>query len=227
MTIKFCVLGSGSKGNSTFIEIGKHQFLIDTGFNKTEIRKRLASIGRSVEDIRLVFITHMHSDHVQKWAEPLIHWHTGFSCEDFKITSFPLSHDMPCVGYTISDNDGNKIAIATDTGCVSEEAMLHLCGCQALLIECNYDVNTMVWGKYSAELQARVGSIVGHMQNECAAEVVEAVGWPGLKHVVALHLSEANNNPALVRFCLDSVNHHGANIIIAEQSQPSPMISII
>lgn len=225
--IKFCCLGSGSKGNSTFIEIGKHRFLIDAGFNKKETERRLNIIGRKVKDIQWVFITHNHGDHKQPWAEPLIQWHSGFVSEDFTITSFPLSHDEPCVGYTIQDNDGNKIAIVTDTGCVSEEALSHLFDCQALLVECNYDVNTMVWGKYSADLQARVGSIVGHMRNECAAEVVEAVGWPGLKHIVALHLSEANNNPALVKFCLDSVNHHGAEIIIANQYHPTRMVSII
>ena len=225
--IKFCVLGSGGKGNSTFVEIGKHRFLIDAGFNKKETARRLNIIGRTINDIQWVFITHNHSDHRQPWAEPLIQWHSGFVNDDFKITSFSLSHDEPCVGYTIQDNDGNKIAIITDTGCVSDEALSHLFNCQALLIESNYDVDTMVWGKYSADLQQRVSSIVGHLKNECAAEVVEAVSWSGLKHVVALHLSEANNNPAMVKFCLDSVNHYGAHIIITEQSQPSPMITII
>ncbi len=225
--IRFCVLGSGSKGNSTFIEIGKSRFLIDAGFNKTETRKRLASIGRSVDDIQKIFITHNHTDHIKPWVQQLIQWHSGFVSDEFTITSFPLSHDEPCVGYTIQDNDGNKIAIATDTGCVSEEALYHLLDCKALLIECNYDVNTMVWGRYSAELQARVGSSLGHLKNECAAEVVEAVSWPGLKHIVALHLSEVNNNPGFVKFCLGSVNEHNAEIMIASQSEPTPIITII
>jgi len=42
--MRFCVLGSGSSGNSTFVEHGGVRILIDAGFTKAQLEKRLRSI---------------------------------------------------------------------------------------------------------------------------------------------------------------------------------------
>ena len=59
--MKFSVLGSGSSGNSSYIEMGKKKFLIDAGFSGKKIAEKLNNIGRRIEDINGVFITHEHS----------------------------------------------------------------------------------------------------------------------------------------------------------------------
>ena len=43
--MRFSVLGSGSKGNSTFVESGATSLLIDVGFSGVEIERRMKSIG--------------------------------------------------------------------------------------------------------------------------------------------------------------------------------------
>jgi phosphoribosyl 1,2-cyclic phosphodiesterase len=59
-------LGSGSKGNSTYIEIGGRHLLIDVGLSTKRINEELLiECGIDLDDIELIFITHEHSDHIQ------------------------------------------------------------------------------------------------------------------------------------------------------------------
>ncbi len=59
-------LGSGSKGNSTYVQINGLHFLIDAGLSRTKIeRNLLIEAGIDLDDISMVFITHSHSDHIK------------------------------------------------------------------------------------------------------------------------------------------------------------------
>ncbi|MGH9452874.1 MAG: MBL fold metallo-hydrolase, partial [Terriglobia bacterium] len=64
MSVRVCVLGSGSKGNSTWIATETTRLLVDAGFSKRETTARLAAVGECVETCNAVLITHEHSDHV-------------------------------------------------------------------------------------------------------------------------------------------------------------------
>lgn len=57
-------LGSGSRGNCTYIGTQERGVLIDCGLSTKQTFKRLAEIG--LEDVRIegVFLTHEHADHV-------------------------------------------------------------------------------------------------------------------------------------------------------------------
>src|SRR6266545_4946520 len=57
------VLGSGSRGNATFIKTEQVRLLIDAGMSRRETAKRLEMIGEDPDGIDAVFITHEHSDH--------------------------------------------------------------------------------------------------------------------------------------------------------------------
>ena len=65
LSIKVCVLASGSKGNCVYLENKNDKFLIDAGISALRIKKSLATINRDIEDINAVFVTHEHSDHVR------------------------------------------------------------------------------------------------------------------------------------------------------------------
>jgi len=62
--VKFCVLASGSSGNAALLATENTRILVDAGLSMRELRKRLASIGESLEAIDAILITHEHSDHV-------------------------------------------------------------------------------------------------------------------------------------------------------------------
>ena len=62
--VRFCVLASGSTGNSAFLATSKTRILIDAGLSVKDLTRRLAEIGEKPEDLDAVLITHEHSDHV-------------------------------------------------------------------------------------------------------------------------------------------------------------------
>lgn len=65
LNLQFSVLASGSTGNCVFIESGENQYLIDAGLSGKQIEKKLDFIGKKLEDISGIFVTHEHIDHVK------------------------------------------------------------------------------------------------------------------------------------------------------------------
>jgi len=63
MAMTVSVLGSGSRGNATFVKTDRVRLLIDAGLSRKEIAKRLETIGEDPDGIDAVLITHEHSDH--------------------------------------------------------------------------------------------------------------------------------------------------------------------
>lgn len=57
-------LYSGSKGNSVLIETATTKILIDAGKSSRALCSALNGIGRSIDNIDAIFITHEHTDHV-------------------------------------------------------------------------------------------------------------------------------------------------------------------
>ena len=64
VSVKFIILGSGSSGNCAYLETAEARVLIDAGFNPRQIRQRLATIGRTPENLTAILLTHEHSDHI-------------------------------------------------------------------------------------------------------------------------------------------------------------------
>lgn len=62
--MKFSVIGSGSKGNVTYLETKETKLLIDCGLSFKQINVRLESQDLSLKSLDGILITHEHSDHV-------------------------------------------------------------------------------------------------------------------------------------------------------------------
>lgn len=58
------ILGSGSHGNATVIHGPEGNLLLDEGFSKVEICRRLESVNIDPASLRAILITHLHGDHV-------------------------------------------------------------------------------------------------------------------------------------------------------------------
>src|SRR5215467_947265 len=63
MAITVSVLGSGSRGNATFVKTDRVRLLIDAGLSLKELARRLEAIGEDPNGIDVVLVTHEHSDH--------------------------------------------------------------------------------------------------------------------------------------------------------------------
>lgn len=224
--MRFCVLGGGSKGNSTFVEAGQTRLLIDAGFSGKEIERRLLAIGVEAQSLSAILITHEHGDHVRgaailarrfqlpvfvnqatlAAAGPLLAnlphcqvFVTGqaFVFNEFQIHPFAVSHDVADpVGFLLSSGS-LRLGYCTDTGVVSKLMCHRLSGCHGLVLECNHDPELLKNGPYPPALQQRVRGKSGHLANEEAASFLSEIIHDGLEHVVLSHLSAANNQPHL------------------------------
>lgn len=63
--MRFCTIGSGSKGNMTYIETKKTKLLLDAGISLRDARTRTASDNLDFTGIDAVVITHEHIDHTK------------------------------------------------------------------------------------------------------------------------------------------------------------------
>lgn len=72
---RFSVLASSSKGNCTYIETANTRVLVDAGLRCSGVCERLAAIGRSLDDVQAILVTHGHSDHTS--SLPVIEGRTG------------------------------------------------------------------------------------------------------------------------------------------------------
>lgn len=224
--MRFCVLGSGSKGNATFVEAGATRILIDAGFSGIEVARRLADIGIDINTISALLVTHEHGDHIRgiqvlsrRFSLPVyvseatlaaagnslakivefrqIEAGHPFKHQELTIHPFAVSHDAAdTLGFVVSNN-GRSVGYCTDTGAVSHLMRHHLGGCNGLVLECNHDLEMLKNGGYPPLLQQRIRSKSGHLTNSEAANFLVELIHAGLEHVVLAHISETNNTHAL------------------------------
>src|SRR3984957_6670353 len=76
INLRVTILGSGSSGNCTLLETGTTRLLIDAGLGKKETLRRLAAVGRDVDRLDGIVISHEHSDHIGSLAQVLGQWRT-------------------------------------------------------------------------------------------------------------------------------------------------------
>ena len=224
--IRFCNLFSGSSGNSTYIESDSTKILIDAGVSCQRITKALESIKVGLHEINAILITHEHSDHTKglttiakKFNTPIFAtektWtqmtslniiehckctfspEENFSIGDLLIRPFSIPHDAiePC-GFSVL-NGGKKVTVATDIGHIEERLITEMSGSDILLIESNYDNDTLLCGAYPYFLKKRIASDIGHLSNEATGKLVKTLYEKGVNNFILGHLSRENNFPEL------------------------------
>lgn len=62
--VRFTVLASGSKGNSTVVSGGQTRILVDAGLSCRELFRRMRLAGEEPETLDAIIITHEHLDHI-------------------------------------------------------------------------------------------------------------------------------------------------------------------
>ena len=118
------------------------------------------------------------------------------------VTPFTVPHDArEPVQYLISDG-AVRLGVLTDIGASTLHVEQMLSGLDALVLETNYDADMLWNGAYPKWLKSRIAGPFGHLDNREAERLLAAVDRSRLKHVVAAHLSQQNNTPALARAAL-------------------------
>jgi phosphoribosyl 1,2-cyclic phosphodiesterase len=229
--VRFASLGSGSEGNGLVVECGATRVLIDCGFSLSEAVSRLERLGVAPDSVSAIVVTHEHSDHVSGVARlaakysipvwlsfgtvtvagvrmaalPALRAFNGgetFAIGDLQFESIPVPHDAREPVQFVCSNGAAKLGVLTDLGRSTGQVEAKLSGCDALYLECNHDLQMLASGPYPWPLKQRIMGGFGHLDNASAAALLTRMDCSKLKHVVAAHLSQQNNTPALARAAL-------------------------
>jgi phosphoribosyl 1,2-cyclic phosphodiesterase len=227
--LRFTILGSGSSGNCAFLETDHTALLVDAGFSAKQIEMRLASIGRSIQDVKAIFLTHEHGDHVcglpvlakrhgipvycNRLTAEYLHpqmpsfsgwrlFESGATMElaDLKINSFSVPHDAyDPVGFMFYHALGN-IGFLTDLGYATKLVIERVRQARALVLEANHDLKLLQEDtKRPWSVKQRILSRHGHLSNEAAALVAAEVVTDLMEDLYLGHLSADCNSPLHAR----------------------------
>ncbi len=148
----------------------------------------------------------------------IIDSHASFEIQDLHITPFPVPHDAREPTQFCFFDGQHKLGVLTDAGSSTPYIEQVLTQCDALVLECNHDLNMLENGPYAWTLKKRVGSRLGHLDNASAARLLASLDNSKLKHIVAAHLSAKNNTPNLARLSLSAALNCEPNWVgIADQ----------
>jgi len=222
--VKICLLASGSKGNSIYVESRNTALIIDQGISHKELEKRMVLRGIDSKKIKGILVTHEHFDHITgvgitsrylgvpiyatsgslikmekilNGNEKLIPIESGvsFTIGPMEIHPFSISHDaLDPVQYCILSGS-KKITIVTDLGFVSTLVAQRIKDSDLLVIEANHDMEMLINGSYSWELKQRIKGRTGHLSNRNAADIIFNISKNGSPKIVLAHISEENNRP--------------------------------
>lgn len=220
--MKYAVLSSGSKGNSTLIQGEKTCFLIDCGITKKKLIETLNQCGVGFSDIQKVLISHNHSDHIGGLKpfkddqimcykdmlrgkrdgipeENLFDFESRnqFNIGEFRITLLRLSHDCPNTsGFLVEENKTEEsLVYLTDTGYLRDSTLRLIKNKTYYVFESNHDVGMLYNSDRPMALIRRIHSDKGHLDNVAASTYLSGLIGDKTREITLAHLSEECNTP--------------------------------
>ncbi len=248
----FTILGSGSGGNATVIHCPEGNILLDAGFSAKELTVRMTCRGIDPATIRALLITHGHGDHIRgcrvfadrygipayetpdtarlisaekKNAEKVVLISPGQKFELCGITvePFTVSHDVDAVAYTFRCGD-LKLGYATDLGYTNLLVMTKLHGCDALVLEANYEPEYLKKSDRPLNTKRRIMSRIGHLSNQDAMSALTELLCEKTKRLILAHISRECNDSELVmnmaRETLAGLCRQDVELAVARQEEP-------
>jgi phosphoribosyl 1,2-cyclic phosphodiesterase len=227
MSIRICILASGSSGNCTYIGTPENGMLVDAGLSARRTVACLAEIGVTPDQVRGICVSHEHSDHIhglrvlhKRYGIPLyanagtvdalernpdlraLHWNvftTGhpFTVGPMCLEPFSVPHDAYDPVGFVVQHEAVRVGVVTDMGMVTGLIRERLRSCHVLVVEANHDERLLQDAERPWSLKQRILGRQGHLSNQHAAELVAEIAHPELRHVFLAHLSEDCNKGEL------------------------------
>jgi len=218
--MELSVLSSGSSGNCFYVESNKHAILVDCGISCKQVLERLQIIGKKPENIKGIFVTHEHSDHIagidvlarslsipiystEKVAKDCflcsdkslireIGKNESTKIGDLTIEAFSKSHKaVDPISFSIINK--KRLSIITDAGFICKNIEENIKEADFLCLESNHDLKMLEEGPYPIFLKNWIKSNTGHLSNMQASLGILEYASSNLKGVILSHLSETNN----------------------------------
>ena len=250
--MQFSSLGSGSKGNCTVVRNGKSTLLIDCGFGITKTIESLVARGVDPHTVSAIFVTHEHGDHIRgvrmlanRFNIPVYATSGTFSkiaslnsmlvnvieggdvisIQGIKVRSVEVPHDAREPTQFVVESPNERFGLLTDIGSINDMVVDHYSECDSLFVESNHDID-MLWSGNDPEfLKQRVSSDLGHLSNGQAKEFLARVRHSRLNNVVIGHVSQRNNNTAVLQREYEQLNRE-LSLTIATQETGTPWLSV-
>lgn len=232
--IRFASLGSGSEGNALLVEVDGTRILADCGFSLSDTLARLAHHDVEPDSIGAILVTHEHDDHIggaarfaRKFGVPvwlthgtlqstasqfddvqnirIFDCHQRFAVGAIEVEPYTVPHDAREPAQFVFSDGAARLGLLTDAGSLTAHMQAVLDGLDALVLECNHDLDLLWNSTYPQRLKQRIAGNFGHLDNIAAARLLASLDCSRLKHLVAAHLSRQNNTPELARDALAQV----------------------
>jgi len=121
---------------------------------------------------------------------------------DFLVEAHKTSHDSNGGIFFIVEDKNTKLRYGhlTDTGIITESMTKALQTCDALLLEANHNVNTLMkHPSYNDWVRERIRGDFGHLSNDQTMEFIrDNLDFDKLRWIVFGHLSQRTNSPEKV-----------------------------
>ena len=219
--IEIQTIASGSSGNAYLVTDGVTPILLECGVRFKDIQ---LATDFQVSSIKACLITHEHQDHCKALKDLVnkaavtcymsegtkqalgIESHRIKPLEPkktvrigtWKVLPFDVQHDVAePFGYLLENELGERLLFATDTYYIKYKFI----GITHLLVECNYDQETLdanvTSGKVHPSMKKRV--MRSHFGLENLLDFLKANDLSKLQEIHLLHLSNGNANEERIR----------------------------
>lgn len=253
MAVFFSSLNSGSNANCYYIGSAQEAILVDAGLSCKETEKRMQRLGLKMENLKAIFISHEHSDHItgiqtlsKKYQLPvyitqktlansnlvideqLVRYFRKDETVDvgnMQVKCFSKSHDAADPHSFMISTQSVNISVITDIGYPCKQVLHYFKQSHVSFLESNYCDDMLANGGYPYYLKKRISSDEGHLSNQQALDLFLQHRPQQLSHLILSHLSKNNNKPELVE-ALFQPHAGNTNIIVASRYEESPLYNI-
>jgi len=196
------ILASGSKGNCYLVDDSKTKILIECGIPWGQIQRKL---DFKTSELRACLISHMHADHCKAMKEVE---KFGIDCRTpenlqpgkiifvgtWTILAFDAVHDVPCLGFLLSSESGERLLYLTD----SVYSKYRFSGLTHVLVGCNYDADLLNESIAEGTVdRAEVHRLIhSHASLQTVKEMLLSNNLSKVQGIWLLHLSSRNADAA-------------------------------
>jgi phosphoribosyl 1,2-cyclic phosphodiesterase len=253
MSLFITSLNSGSNGNCYYLGNSTEAVLVDAGISCREIEKRMKRLGLCIENVKAVFVSHEHSDHikglptlVKKYQLPVyitpdtmyhgrLHFenhliknfqsHEPVVIGGLNITAFPKFHDASDPYSFVVSCNHICVGVFTDIGVPCQHLIKYFKQCHAAFLEANYDDGMLENGGYPIFLKNRIRGGMGHLSNKQALDLFITHKPEFMSHLLLSHLSKNNNCPEMVHKLFDE-NAGETRVVVASRHKETEVFHI-
>ncbi len=231
----------------------EHAVLVDTGLSCRETERRMKELRLQMENVRAIFISHEHADHItglaglsKKYQLPVYITNDTFKASNLPVQDHLLNHFRHKEKITVGDLQvlpfkkfhdaddphsfvisayGRNVGVITDIGHACREVIHYFSQCDAVFLESNYCDDMLANGNYPYYLKKRISSDVGHLSNAQALDLFCRHRNEALELLILSHLSKNNNHPEIVEKLF--APHAGtAKLFVASRYAASPVFEL-